>query len=758
MSQPVDSEAEESRTRYFGAKRTLAATEGGDSSASTSSKRTRRSHRGPQNHRDFVPMGATFSNSGQMINDASSNADNNSDSSPVSAHDLEDLRTTPTDVERSTNGLTTTELSRPDEHPILGQNRLITGFAKAPNQASKTVEGETSEFSRNDSASHNSIGESADDAIEISDDTDMEGQSDDGGMMINVDEQSDDAAISNITKPVNKDIRQFRILGWTRAASKREQDMRRGVSGDAILDSDMKYFCEFLEKKSTPKHLPNLQILDCDRNGKWLIISVRTQDAKAFAALNGCKFAGKTITVQDISSLPSTLRAAEMSDGEIDEGLLCEEDPIPRHRKACSYCGQTNHKSKKCNQRAMLSTLPDTDKSSKDNAHEPLQGDLELSLSSYPTTTPITGVGSPARRLGDLSSDEFEKQIKYTLFHLRRDQIDLNRPAICTTCLQEGHQETRCPESICIHCGVNDEHPSRVCPKYRRCLKCRERGHDVDTCTSKLKNTTVPCDYCGSGEHLEDTCLYRYFPRQSRTPAADLKLWISCCICASKTHLVGDCPDRRPSRQATAWSLRLLDPTQISNLSLESGTRKIERDADIRGARQEGFKIKGRADNYGQGQPNRNANDNSSRRGGQDRFDDRDSERDHRMGDPRRDIRDDFYRPSSDSHPPGARYDRYESSYTDYRDPRDDRRDKFYATDSFGQRRRSRSPEFRNARAAQRHDTFQPPLPKEPLPTHPPPQSHQRYPVRGKDQGPPGVDSYRPMPSAAKKAWNKHRL
>lgn len=758
MSQPVDSEAEESRTRYFGAKRTLAATEGRDSGASTPSKRARRGHRGPQDHGDFVPMGATFSTSGHMINDASSDADNSSDSSPVSAHELEDLHTALTDAEGSTNGFTTTELGRPDERPILGQNRLITGFAKLPNEASKTVEGETSEFCQNDSTSHNSIGESADDAIEISDDTDMEDQSGDGGVMINVDEQSDDAAISNITKPVNKDIRQFRILGWTRPASKRGQDLRQGVTRDAILDSDMKHFCGFLEKKFTSKHLPKLQILNCDRNGKWLIISVRTQDAKAFADLDGCRFAGKKVTVQEISSTPSTRRAAEMSDGEIDEGLPYGEDSAPRHRKACSYCGQTNHKSKNCNQRAMLSTLPDTDKSSKDNAHELMQGDLELSLSSYPTTTPITGAGSPAQRLGDLSSDEFEKQIRYTLFHLKRDQIDLNRQAICTTCLQEGHQETRCPESICIHCGVNDEHPSRVCPKYRRCLKCRERGHGVDTCTSKLKNTTVPCDYCGSEEHLEDTCVYRFFPRQPQTSAADLKLWISCCICASKTHLVGDCPDRRPSRQAAAWSLKLLNPTQISNLSLESGTRKIERDAEIRGARQEGLKIKGRADNYGQAQPNRNANDSSSRRGAQDRFDDRDSERDRRVGDPRRDVRDDFYRPSADSHPPGARYDRYESSYTDYRDPRNDRRDKFYATDSFGQRRRSRSPEFRNARAAQRHDNFQPPLPKEPLPAHPPPQSHQRYPVRGKDQGPPGVDSYRPMPSAAKKAWNKHRL
>jgi hypothetical protein len=755
MSQSVDSEAEESRTRYFGAKRSLPATEGRDSGASSPSKRARRGHRGPPHHGDFVPMGATFSASGHMVNDASSDADSSSTSPPVSAHDLENLRTAPMDAERSTSGLATTELGRPNERLTLGQNRLITGFAKVRNEASKTAEGEPSEFYRDDSPPLNSIGESADDAIEISDDTDMEDRSEDGGMMINVDEQSDDAAVPTLTQPVNKDISQFQILGWTRPARKREQNPGQGVSGDAILDADMEHFCGFLEKKFASKHLPKLQILDCDRNGKWLTIAVRTQDAKPLADLDGCRFAGKKVTVRQISRMPSTSRAAEMSDGEIDEGLPYGQDHTSHHRKACSYCDQTSHKSKNCHQKAMLSTLPGTDKSSKDNAHEPLQGDREPSLSSYPTTTAITGGGSPLQRLGDLSSDEFEKQIRYTLFHLERDQIDLNRPAICTTCLQEGHQETRCPESICVRCGINDRHPSRVCPKYRRCLKCRERGHDVDACTAKLKNTMVPCDYCGSEEHLEDTCVYRFFPRQSQPSAADLKLWISCCICASKTHLVGDCPDRRPSTQAAAWSLKLLNPTQIGNLSLESGTRKIERDAEIRGARQEGLKIKGRADNYGQVQPNRNASDNSSRQGGRDRFDDRDAERDRRSGDPRRDVRDDFYRPSPDSHPPGARYDRYESLHTDYRDPRNDRRGNFYATDSFDQRRRSRSPEFRNARAAQRHDNFQPPLPKEPPPTHPPPQ---RYPARGKNQGAPGGDSYRPMPSAAKKAWNKHRM
>jgi hypothetical protein len=182
--------------------------------------------------------------------------------------------------------------------------------------------------------------------------------------------------------------------------------------------------------------------------------------------------------------------------------------------------------------------------------------------------------------------------------------------------------------------------------------------------------------------------------------------------------------------------------------------------------------IKGRADTYGQVQGNaapfmrppvgRQAD--SPRRRGQKGFTtERDSDRDRRMGVRRHDSRDDFYRPSSDSRPQDARYDRYESSFTDYRDQSNDRRDKFYSTDSFGQRRRSRSPELRNTRATQRNDNFQPPLPKEPLPSRLPPSPRQgSHPsaasTRTKGRGPPGLDSYRPMPSAAKQAWDKHRL
>ena len=733
MTAPLDSEADESHTRHFGAKRGLAAAEG----TSTPSKRRRRSHRGPQNHRDFVPPGGSFSNTGRVISADSPDSDNNSVSLAVAARDSQNPHTLSIEMEGSTNGQSTITPELPGDRPILGQNRLITGFAKTQVQPNTILEATISEVPRNGSTSHDSIGESAEDAIEISDDTDMEDDSEDGGMMINFDNESNPGSPVPLFKGdrSKKTVRQLRVTGWAQGKPVLIPDREKGqLAHDS--NRDVKDFCKFFQKKSFPKQIKNMKFLNYERDGDSLIITVRPKDAVSYKNLSGRQYAGKPITVETVHDTPLTQQRTDLSDGEVDE-LQFVFDQGFRH-----------------------------------NAHEQLQDNLMHSLSPNSPNVVPTGPGPAPPRLGELSSADFEKQVKYTLFHLNREQIDLNRPAICISCLQEGHQNTSCPESNCMHCGAKDEHPSRMCPKNRRCLKCRERGHDVDTCISKLKNTTVPCDHCGSETHLEDSCPSCFFPSPGRISASNLKLWISCCICASKTHLVGDCPARRPSSQAAAWSLRSLNPMQISNLSLESGTRKVERDAEVRGTRQDGLQIKGRAETYGNDAPSTRPSAgrqvNFPRRGGQNRFDDRDSDRDRRIGDRGREPRDDFYRPSSDSRPTGPRYDRYESGYTDYRDQSNDRRDNFYATDSFGQRRRSRSPESRNFRDPQRQQSFKPPLPKEPLPGRPPQASHQRFAPptssdlpnrrRNIDKGPPGVDRYMPMPSSAKQAWSKHRL
>ncbi|EXJ77990.1 hypothetical protein A1O3_09149 [Capronia epimyces CBS 606.96] len=198
------------------------------------------------------------------------------------------------------------------------------------------------------------------------------------------------------------------------------------------------------------------------------------------------------------------------------------------------------------------------------------------------------------RRLADLTPQELEQQLKYALFDLDPDQIDLGRSAVCLGCLQEGHSEESCPEKICLHCASVGEHSSRLCPQVRRCFKCRERGHATESCSADLKVTTVPCDLCGALGHHEEACSQRFFPFETSPGTDSLKLWVSCCVCASKSHLVGDCPDA--DRATTVrWSLRSFTPSHITNLSLEAGTKQREKQAASRGLRPDGLRIRGRA-------------------------------------------------------------------------------------------------------------------------------------------------------------------
>jgi protein AIR1/2 len=397
-----------------------------------------------------------------------------------------------------------------------------------------------------------------------------------------------------------------------------------------------------------------------------------------------------------------------------------------------------------------------------------------------------------ARILADLNPDDLEKQIKYTLFHLPRDQIDLGRPVICLRCLSEGHAEDHCPSCFCSTCGGQIKHTSRVCPDRARCSRCGERGHKIERCESKLRNPMLsPCEFCGDGDHVESSCTQRFFPARTELPPGEIQLWISCAQCGSKDHLAGDCTIRG-SKPATAWSLRAYNPKKIVNLSLQTGAQVREKDARNKGSRPEGLQIKGRADFSNKSyQKGIGSAPNSSRQ-----FEDEDdftsrlaSNRNKRPASPRNHIRFDdngrsrtlrgsnndyFYRPRSPRLDRRDEYDSYQpSSDTDYRgrdgygggrsyqeDQRDDR-------DYYTRRGRSKSPP-RNDRGI---DSWKPPLPIGPpppqsLPARPAPPRNQQArispkngrQIRGKQKGGGGGAAVNPMPSAAKNAWNRGRL
>lgn len=277
--------------------------------------------------------------------------------------------------------------------------------------------------------------------------------------------------------------------------------------------------------------------------------------------------------------------------------------------------------------------------------------------------------------LRDLTATQLEDQIRYAFWYLPRDEIDLSRPARCLHCQTDGHIDETCPEKTCDHCGANAQHESNLCPTVKRCQRCRQPGH---TQCQGMRNTTVPCDICTLLGHTEDGCPIRHYNSTALRGADKLELWISCCACASKSHLVGDCDDVPPS-EAARWSLRLLDPTKVVNLSIQSGIEKREREAENRNMRPEGMKIRGRANVHHADVSRRDASDSDE------------LENFFSRPPPRGNLHYERSRAPQKRAPEPRReqYDRYNAPTDTYRPPRND----FYATDSFGQpRRRSRSP------------------------------------------------------------------
>lgn len=188
--------------------------------------------------------------------------------------------------------------------------------------------------------------------------------------------------------------------------------------------------------------------------------------------------------------------------------------------------------------------------------------------------------------LTDLTSSDLQTQAIFIYWDQKLETLDLQLPVGCTECLKIGHLADICPtkEVIsphqalqsrspnlfqCEHCGKWDLHPSNSCPAWRRCQRCRERGHGEEQCSSTLKSSAaeVPCDLCGSPQHLESQCDYEWrFPM--REPNSDVvKVAISCAHCISGSHLIGDCPSLPGPPSTSLFSLKGIDPSKIVNIS-----------------------------------------------------------------------------------------------------------------------------------------------------------------------------------------------
>nr|KMM71716.1 hypothetical protein CPAG_08017 [Coccidioides posadasii RMSCC 3488] len=365
---------------------------------------------------------------------------------------------------------------------------------------------------------------------------------------------------------------------------------------------------------------------------------------------------------------------------------------------------------------------------------------------------------SPPRTLADLAREDRDMQIKYIHYNKELKNVDMNLPIRCTDCMAEGHLSEICPYKECKHCGAWGIHESRFCPAWRRCQRCRERGHDEVDCPSLLKGlaSEVPCDFCCSSQHIEGECDLLWKLPKRDLGISQIFVSVCCSFCTSKQHLLGDCPIRPFSMNSSSWTLRTVDPASIANLGdtkLSLDGQNTNRDEHLTGLR-----IKGRANERAES----------------------DEENDDFTGSTR-------WKPLNKQ--PPRTHIRFGSGIGRGRNLGEDRQDgnggDRYIPHDYGREYRDREP-FAGRSSRQRS------LSPEPYPPrqrgggsgrHPPPRSpprgRGRHPLpplpppparggsknkRGGSRGGKGAknsdnrDVYRPMPSAAKRAWDKHRF
>ena len=170
----------------------------------------------------------------------------------------------------------------------------------------------------------------------------------------------------------------------------------------------------------------------------------------------------------------------------------------------------------------------------------------------------------------------------------------------CLSCGHLGHKNSTCPALACTSCSTFGKHPTASCPLNARCGKCRERGHSTRDCPEKLarsKGEAVPCDLCGSKDHLEMACnsIWRSYdpkPEEIRT-VQDIPA--HCYMCGKSDHYGPECGLHRGRLLSggSTWSRenlqKYVDPAS-RNRALSAG---VDYSIPPRSSKQ--FSIKGKA-------------------------------------------------------------------------------------------------------------------------------------------------------------------
>lgn len=236
---------------------------------------------------------------------------------------------------------------------------------------------------------------------------------------------------------------------------------------------------------------------------------------------------------------------------------------------------------------------------------------------------------------------------------------------------------------------------------------------------------------------------------------------VCCSFCTSKQHLLGDCPSRNFPMNSSSWSLNAIDPSLIRHLGRNA--HPATNGDTFRDEHLSGLRIKGRANERVESDDDHGDFVGSARW----RPLNKQPQRSHIRFDGGigrgRDLGDDSYRQGGNN---GG--DQYVPRDTrrDYRD-----RDQYYNTRSNRQRSLSPGPYSSRQRGGGAGGSSRYNPPRSPPRTRgrqapPPPPSRGGSKKRGgsSTRGGRGAkssnsgDVYRPLPSAAKRAWDKHRL
>ncbi|KAI0974060.1 hypothetical protein F4678DRAFT_424485 [Xylaria arbuscula] len=161
----------------------------------------------------------------------------------------------------------------------------------------------------------------------------------------------------------------------------------------------------------------------------------------------------------------------------------------------------------------------------------------------------ITVTGSP---LSSRNDEELRLQIKY--FPNADDPSQH-----CLMCSGLGHPVRTCPELSCRFCN-STSHTHFGCPTRRRCDKCRQSGHDIDTCQERLAlaaDELGGCVFCGAGH--EDTDCFEIWtsfrPSESNTKKVK-SIPAFCYVCGGENHYGSECSLASKDSKATdrIWS------------------------------------------------------------------------------------------------------------------------------------------------------------------------------------------------------------